>query len=40
MEQDSAHIIHAGYLKGGDQAGMEIELRVESQLNNASKTQK
>jgi hypothetical protein len=38
MEQKSAHLLYAGYLKGGDQAaGTEIELRVASQLDNASK---
>ena len=37
MEQGPAHMIQAGYLKGGEQAGVEIILKVASQLDNASK---
>lgn len=37
IEQVSAHMIHVGYLKGGEQAGVEIFLEIMSQLDNASK---
>ena len=33
-------MIHAGYLKGGDPAGVEIILDVVSRLDNASKPQR
>ena len=37
VEQESAYMLYAGYLKGRDQAGVAIELRVTSKLDNASK---
>ena len=37
MEQGPAHMVHVGYLKGGQLAGVEIILNVMSQLDNASK---
>ena len=35
--KSDAHMINAGYLKGGEHAGVEIVLEVTSQLYNASK---
>ena len=37
VERESAYVLYAGYQKGGYQAGTEIELRVTSKLDNASK---
>ena len=40
MEQGPAHLIQAGYLRGAEQAGVEILLNVESRLGTASKSVK
>ena len=37
MEQESAHMIGVGYLKGWKEAGVDIMLGIVSQLDNASK---
>ena len=37
MEQESAHMIGVGYLKGWKEAGVDIVLGIVSQLDNASK---
>ena len=37
MEQESAHMLGVGYLKGWKEAGVDIVLGIVSQLDNASK---
>ena len=37
MEQESAHMIGVGYLKGWKEAGVDIVLGIVGQLDNASK---